>query len=57
MKTLVLEARLLKRCSKKVKTEYFLLAPGEHWSSTFEGQRIWIINEKENTSNLYVGRK
>lgn len=57
MKTLVLEGRLLKRCSTKVKTEYFLLAPGESWCPTFEGQRIMIVADKDNTSNLYVGRR
>jgi hypothetical protein len=57
MKTLVLECRVLKRCSKKVKTESMVLHPGEHWFTNFEGQRISIINEKENTSNIYVGRR
>jgi len=57
MKTLILEGRVLKRCSKKVKTEYMMLAPGEFWSPTFEGQRISIIADKNNTSNLYVGQR
>jgi len=57
MKTLILEGRVLKRLSKKVKTEYFPLAPGESWTTTFEGQRISIIADQDNPSNLYVGRR
>lgn len=57
MKTFILEGRVLKRCSKKVKTEYYMLAPGECWVTTFEGQRISIMVDKDNTSNLYVGRR
>lgn len=56
MKTLILEVGVLKRRSKKVKTEYMKLTPGQAWLSIpFEGQRISIIADKDNTSDLYVG--
>lgn len=57
MKTLILEGRLLKRRSKKIETKYMALAPGECWVTTFEGQRISIIADKDNTSNVYVGQR
>lgn len=58
MKTLILEGRVLKRLSKKVKTEYMKLTPGQAWLFVpFEGQRISIIADKDNTKDLYVGQR
>jgi hypothetical protein len=57
METLVIEGRVLKKLSKKVKEEYMSLAPGESWCPYFEGQRFIIIADKDNTSNLYVGQR
>ena len=57
MKVLILEVRVLKRLSKKVKTEYLPLLPGEQWSNSFEGQRVVIMADRDNSSNLYVGAR
>ena len=57
MKALILEARIVKRPSKKVTTEYMPLAPGEAWFTSFEGQRISIISDRCNRVTLYVGER
>ena len=56
---LILEARDMKRLSKKIKTEYMALAPGEAWMtySNESGVRITIIADNNNTSTVYVGKK
>lgn len=56
---LILEARDIKRLSKKIKTEYMPLAPGESWMTydDVSGARLTIICDKNNTSTIYVGKK
>ncbi len=55
--SIVLEARNVKRLSKKIKTEFFILKPGEIWLTSYNGERISITADKTNTSNLYIGAK
>jgi len=56
---LILEARDMKRLSKKIKTEYMPLIPGEAWMThdNESGARITIIADENNTGTIYVGKK
>jgi hypothetical protein len=54
----ILEARTVKRLSKKIKDHYMVLKPGEIWMNVRieHGQRVQIMAAPENTGPLYVGR-
>jgi hypothetical protein len=55
---IIIEAREVKRLSKKIKEHYYELKPGEFWYvSVKDGQRVSIIADKNNTKSLFAGRK
>ncbi len=54
---LILEVREIKRLSKKIKTEYFELKPGNFWFTGINGERINIQANASNTQTLYCGKR
>lgn len=55
MENIILEAKIRKRVSKKIKTEYMPLKPGEVWWTSINGEGITIQANIYNTSTMYVG--
>ena len=56
---IIIEAREVKRLSKKIKEYYFELKPGEYllFTSVADGSEVAIIAGKNNTKSLFVGKK
>jgi hypothetical protein len=57
MPYLIIEARSVKRLSKKVKKHYMILEPGGWIDISIEpGCRVQILSSMSNTKPMYAGR-
>ena len=54
---IIIEAREVKRLSKKIKEQYLELTPGQTWLTTVNTEKVSIISDKENTKTIYIGRR
>lgn len=52
----IFEAKERKRLSKRVKTEFFRLEPGEVWFTQIDGNRVAIQANENNTGTIFVGK-
>lgn len=52
---LILEAREVKRLSKKVKAEYLKVGRGISWSVEMLGSKVEVIADSSNTDDIFIG--